>query len=175
MEIDLEAIRQAAMMAAVLISTEFVKESAKQVYRELYDLVTGERPPIRVEQGEAEVVDSALRFQPLEIAARPGDLPNPLSYRMDNYAFSTQPLPLYPPHLVKASTPCSQSRISHIRRGASTNTGRCATRLWRKPGNGNGQKKHCGRVKSDTGPCSKAPATRSLSTTWTDGFWRSIR
>jgi len=64
----------------------------------LYDLTTGERPPIQVEQApfaadeshsrsgwsQAEVVDNALRFQPLEIVARPGSLPNPLSYRMEN-------------------------------------------------------------------------------------------
>jgi hypothetical protein len=64
----------------------------------LYDLATGERPPIQVEQGpsaldgsrprsgggQVEVVDNALRFQPLDIVARPGDLPNPLSYQMEN-------------------------------------------------------------------------------------------
>jgi hypothetical protein len=50
----------------------------------LYDLETGERPPILVEQGQAEVVDHALRFQPLDIQARPGDLPNPLSYQMED-------------------------------------------------------------------------------------------
>jgi hypothetical protein len=50
----------------------------------LYDLATGERPPILVEQGQAEVVENALRFQTLDIQARPGDLPNPLFYRMEN-------------------------------------------------------------------------------------------
>jgi hypothetical protein len=50
----------------------------------LYDLATGERPPILVEEGQAEVVDNALRFQPLAIEALPGDLPNPLAYRMED-------------------------------------------------------------------------------------------
>lgn len=50
----------------------------------LYDLETGERLPILVERGEAKVVDHALRFQPLEIEAIPGDLPNPLAFKMEN-------------------------------------------------------------------------------------------
>jgi hypothetical protein len=50
----------------------------------LFDLATGERPPIQVEQGQAQVVDNALRFQPFDVEARPGDLPNPLSYRMED-------------------------------------------------------------------------------------------
>jgi hypothetical protein len=51
----------------------------------LYDLATGERPLIRVEQGvESKVIDNALRFQPIRIEPRPGDLPNPLSFQMES-------------------------------------------------------------------------------------------
>lgn len=49
----------------------------------LYDVATGERPPIRVEQGKGvEVIDNALRFQPLQIEARPGSQPNPTSFQI---------------------------------------------------------------------------------------------
>ena len=45
----------------------------------LYDAVSGERPPIAIEQGElAEVRGNALRFQPLAIEPRPGDVANPV-------------------------------------------------------------------------------------------------
>jgi hypothetical protein len=45
----------------------------------LYDRTTGERPPIQVEAGEGvEVVDNGLRFQPLRVDPRPGELPNPV-------------------------------------------------------------------------------------------------
>ncbi|MBN1584418.1 MAG: hypothetical protein JXA89_27170, partial [Anaerolineae bacterium] len=45
----------------------------------LYDRTTGERPPIQIEVGEdVEVVENGLRFQPLRIEPRPGDLPNPV-------------------------------------------------------------------------------------------------
>jgi len=50
----------------------------------LYDWATGERPPVSVEQGQAEVVANALRFQPLRIEPRAGELPNPLSYQMED-------------------------------------------------------------------------------------------
>jgi hypothetical protein len=50
----------------------------------LYDLSTGERPPVLLEQGQAKVVDNALRFEPFEIEASPGEVPNPLSYAMEN-------------------------------------------------------------------------------------------
>jgi hypothetical protein len=50
----------------------------------LYDLATGERPPVLVEEGQAEVIANALRFQPLAIEALPGDVPNPLAYRMED-------------------------------------------------------------------------------------------
>jgi hypothetical protein len=44
----------------------------------LYDVANGERPPIIVEVGdEVEVVENALRFQPLYVVPRPGELPNP--------------------------------------------------------------------------------------------------
>lgn len=43
----------------------------------LYDVANGERPPIVIEQGEGvEVVANGLRFQPLRVEPRPGDLPN---------------------------------------------------------------------------------------------------
>ncbi len=43
----------------------------------LYDRLTGERPPILIEAGEGvEVVENGLRFQPLRIEPRPGDMPN---------------------------------------------------------------------------------------------------
>jgi 4-amino-4-deoxy-L-arabinose transferase-like glycosyltransferase len=44
----------------------------------LYDLDTGERPPIVVELGEAQVVQNALRFQSLRIEPLAGELPNPV-------------------------------------------------------------------------------------------------
>jgi hypothetical protein len=50
----------------------------------LYDWATGERPPISVEQGQAEVVANALRFQPLRIEPQAGELPNPISYQMED-------------------------------------------------------------------------------------------
>jgi hypothetical protein len=51
----------------------------------LYDLSTGERPPIVVERGEgAEVLDNALRFQPLRVEGRTSELPNPLSFQMED-------------------------------------------------------------------------------------------
>jgi hypothetical protein len=43
----------------------------------LYDVTNEERPPIVIEVGsEVDVVENALRFQPLRIVPRPGDLPN---------------------------------------------------------------------------------------------------
>jgi hypothetical protein len=50
----------------------------------LYDLATGERPPIAVEEGDADLVGNALRFQPIRIEPRPGEVPNPLSLRMED-------------------------------------------------------------------------------------------
>ena len=51
----------------------------------LYDVETGERPPIRVERGQTvEVVQNALRFQPLRVEPRPGSVPNPLSYQLED-------------------------------------------------------------------------------------------
>ena len=66
----------------------------------LYDAVTGERPPIQIEldgtSGEpdgtsggewntgAHVAENALRFQPLLIEPRPGEVPNPLSFRLES-------------------------------------------------------------------------------------------
>ena len=45
----------------------------------LYDAASGERPPVLVERGEyLQVVDNALRFQPMHIEPREGSLPNPV-------------------------------------------------------------------------------------------------
>jgi hypothetical protein len=45
----------------------------------LYDAVTGERLPIRVDAGTpAHIIDHALRFQPLAVEPRPGPYPNPV-------------------------------------------------------------------------------------------------
>lgn len=45
----------------------------------LYDEVSGERPPVLVEDGMgASVVDNALRFERVRLEPRPGDLPNPV-------------------------------------------------------------------------------------------------
>jgi hypothetical protein len=50
----------------------------------LYDAQTGERPPISVEdEAGAHVVDNALRFQPLQIAERSGDIPNPVHKNLE--------------------------------------------------------------------------------------------
>jgi hypothetical protein len=55
----------------------------------LYDVVTGERPPILVEQvgdrvGQPQVVNNALRFLPFEIVPRSGDVPNPLAFSLED-------------------------------------------------------------------------------------------
>jgi 4-amino-4-deoxy-L-arabinose transferase-like glycosyltransferase len=66
----------------------------------LYDLATGERPPIRLEEGpstgsgqapsassgqsQAKVIENALRFQPFDVKPRPADIPNPMFYQMEN-------------------------------------------------------------------------------------------
>ncbi len=44
----------------------------------LYDLRSGERLPIEIEVGEGKVVNDALRFQPLRIEPRSGEVPNPV-------------------------------------------------------------------------------------------------
>jgi hypothetical protein len=51
----------------------------------LYDLATGERPPILVEDGPgAEVVANALRFHALRVTPRRGDLPNPMHVNLQD-------------------------------------------------------------------------------------------
>jgi hypothetical protein len=51
----------------------------------LYDATNDERPPIAVEQGEGvQVVGNGLRFQPLQIEPRPGDLPNPVHVNFED-------------------------------------------------------------------------------------------
>jgi hypothetical protein len=55
----------------------------------LYDAVTGERPPVLVEyvedqEAQAHVVDNALRFLPLQIESLPGNVPNPLSFQLED-------------------------------------------------------------------------------------------
>jgi hypothetical protein len=51
----------------------------------LYDAASDERPPIIVEAGPgAHVVDNALRFQPLRIIPRPGELPNPMRVNLQD-------------------------------------------------------------------------------------------
>jgi hypothetical protein len=55
----------------------------------LYDAATGERPPIVVEQVgdegmQVEVVENALRFLPLRVEPRPGDLANPLAFHLED-------------------------------------------------------------------------------------------
>jgi len=45
----------------------------------LYDAANGERPLVTIEAGsDVQVVENGLRFQPLHIEPRPGDLPNPV-------------------------------------------------------------------------------------------------
>jgi 4-amino-4-deoxy-L-arabinose transferase-like glycosyltransferase len=51
----------------------------------LYDVMNGERPPIIVEVGnDVEIVDNALRFQPLYVLPRPGELPNPVHVNLQD-------------------------------------------------------------------------------------------
>jgi hypothetical protein len=50
----------------------------------LYDAESGERPPIRIEQGDALVVENALRFQSLQVEPHPGDIPNPLLFSFED-------------------------------------------------------------------------------------------
>jgi hypothetical protein len=55
----------------------------------LYDAATGERLPIVVEQVgdqgvQAEVAENALRFLPLRVEPRPGVLPNPVSFQLED-------------------------------------------------------------------------------------------
>jgi 4-amino-4-deoxy-L-arabinose transferase-like glycosyltransferase len=55
----------------------------------LYDAATGERPPIQVEEvgdlpDQPQVVDNALRFLPVQIESRPGNVPNPLGFRLED-------------------------------------------------------------------------------------------
>jgi hypothetical protein len=55
----------------------------------LYDVVTGERPPILVEPvgdlgAPVQVVENALRFLPLRVAPRSGGVPNPLAWHFED-------------------------------------------------------------------------------------------
>lgn len=51
----------------------------------LYDLETGERPPIAIEGNDgAAVVDNALRFQPVQVVPREGAYPNPLNVSFED-------------------------------------------------------------------------------------------
>jgi hypothetical protein len=50
----------------------------------LYDVENGERPPILIEEGEGTVVENALRFQPVHIVPRSGDLPNPVRLNFED-------------------------------------------------------------------------------------------
>jgi hypothetical protein len=82
---QMQAGQQWADRYVVWLGETTFAPSRAQLEIGLYDLSTGERPPIRVEEGSgATVLGNALRFQPLLIEPRPGDLPNPLSYRMED-------------------------------------------------------------------------------------------
>ena len=51
----------------------------------LYDVTNNERPPILIEVGEGvEIVENALRFQPLHVEPRAGDVPNPVRINFED-------------------------------------------------------------------------------------------
>jgi hypothetical protein len=82
---QMEAGQRWADRYVVWVGETTFAPSRAQLEIGLYDLSTGERPPILVEEGsEATVLDNALRFQPLYIEPRSGDVPNPLAYRMED-------------------------------------------------------------------------------------------